>query len=100
MGIHSFASRYSHKELVTGDLTFSVVSGEPVQVRGMVFDNGTGTSIHININDAAGVDIFHINVPACSSFEMSIPFLADKGLQITSDFGGIDVTVFHNSPGN
>jgi hypothetical protein len=100
MGIHTFASRQSSQDLVTGALTFLVANGEPIQVCGMVFDNNTGSAIRVAINDAVGNKISSCNVPACESFEVQTHWLADKGLQLVSECTGIFVTVFHNSPGN
>ncbi len=100
MGIHAFASRVTSKNLVTGDLTLTVVSGEPIQVCGILFDNTTGTSIDVTINDGSGTKVGSINVPACESFEVRTHWLADAGLQLVAGATGIYVTVFHNSPGN
>ena len=100
MGIHNFASRNTTKDFVTGDLTLTVASGEPIQVCGIVFDNTTGSSIHVTINDGAGTKLGSIAVPACQAFEIQTHWLADAGLQLVADSGGITATVFHNSPGN
>jgi len=100
MGIHDFASRRTSKNLVTGDLTLTVASGQPIQVCGIVFDNNTGSNIRININDASGTKYSSVTVPAYETFEMSTHWLADTGLQIVSECTGVYVTVFHNSPGN
>lgn len=100
MGIHTFASRRTTKDLVTGDLTLNIASGQPVQVCGILFDNNTGSAIRCAINDANGTKIFSVNVPACESFEVCTPWLADTGIQLVSECTGLFVTVFHNSPGN
>lgn len=100
MGIHAFASRRTFKSLVTGDLTLTLVNGEPVQICGILFDNNTGASIHVTINDADGTKSGSVSVPGCQSFELETHWLADAGLQLVADATGIDVTVYHNSPGN
>lgn len=100
MGIHNFASRWTSKDLVTGDLTLTVAFGEPIQVCGIVLDNNTGASIQVTINDANGTKISSVNVPACESFEIQTHWLADAGLQLVAGSTGVSVTVFHNSPGN
>jgi hypothetical protein len=100
MGIHTFASRVTSQDLVTGALTLIVASGAPVQICGIVLDNNTGSAIRVAINDAAGDKIFSINVPACESFEVRSRWLADRGLQLVSECTGVFATVFHNSPGN
>ncbi len=100
MGMFQVASRVSYKDLVTGDLTLTVASGSPIQVHGILFDNHTGTSIHVELQDADGVVFGTTNVPACESFELQTRWIADKGLKIVSEAGGMHVTVFHNSPGN
>lgn len=100
MGIQSFASRRTSQNLVTGALTLTVVNGEPVQVCGIVFDNNTGSAIQVTINNADGTKVSSVNVPACESFEIQTHWLADAGLQLVAECGGIYVTVFHNSPGN
>ena len=100
MGIHSFASRRTSQNLVTGSLTLTVASGDPIQVCGIVFDNNTGSAIRVRINDADGTKIGSVNVPACESFEIQTHWLADTGLQLVAEAAGIFVTVFHNSPGN
>ncbi len=100
MGISNFASRRTFKSLVTGDLTLTLVNGEPVQICGILFDNTTGTSIQVDINDADGTKSGSVNVPACESFELETHWLADAGLQLVASSGGIDVTIYHNSPGN
>jgi len=100
LGIHSFASRRTSQDLITGALTLTVANGEPIQVCGIVFDNNTGSAIRVAINDATGVKISSVNVPACESFEVQTNWLADAGLQLVSECTGIYVTVFHNSPGN
>jgi hypothetical protein len=100
MGIHNFASRRTSKDLVTGDLTLTVASGQPIQVCGIVFDNNTGSAIRVQLNDANGTKISSVNVPACETFEMGTHWLADAGLQLVSECTGMYVTVFHNNPGN
>jgi hypothetical protein len=100
MGIWQFASRRTSQDLVTGALTLTVASGQPVQVCGILFDNNTGSAIRVAINDATGTKITSVNVPACESFELRTHWLADTGLQLVSECTGVHVTVFHNSPGN
>jgi hypothetical protein len=100
MGIWNFASRRTSQDLVTGALTLTVAAGQPIQVCGIVFDNNTGTSIRVAINDADGNKIFSVNVPACESFEVRTHWLADTGLQLVAENTGVYCTVFHNSPGN
>jgi hypothetical protein len=100
MGIHDFASRVTTQDLVTGSLTMTVSSGQPVQVCGILLDNNTGSAIRVAINDATGTKVFSVNVPACESFEVSTHWLADRGLQLVSECTGVFATVFHNSPGN
>jgi len=53
MGIWQYASRTTSQNLVTGSLTMNVAGGEPIQVCGILFDNNTGASIRITINNAA-----------------------------------------------
>ena len=100
MGIHNFASRRTSQDLVTGSLTLTVASGEPIQVCGMVFNNTSGFSIQVTINDADGNKLSAVTVPAFESFEVQTHWLADAGLQLVASAGGVFVTVFHNSPGN
>jgi hypothetical protein len=85
---------------VTGSLTLTVASGAPIQVCGMVFNNTTGTSIQVTINDGDGNKISAVTVPAYESFEVQTNWLADTGLQLVADSTGVYATVFHNSPGN
>lgn len=100
MGIHNFASRWTTKDLVTGDLTLTIASGQPVQVCGIIFDNTTGSNIKVTINDAEGNKITAVNVPSYETFEVTTQWLADKGISLTSECTGLTATVFHNSPGN
>jgi hypothetical protein len=100
MGIHTFASRVTSQDLVTGALTLTVVGGQPIQVCGIVLDNNTGSAIRVTINDATGTKIFSVNIPACETFEVQTRWLADRGLQLVSECTGVFATVFHNSPGN
>jgi hypothetical protein len=100
MGIWNFASRTTSQDLVTGALTLTVASGQPIQVCGIVFDNNTGSAIRVRINDGEGNKVSSVNVPACESFEMQTQWLADKGLQLVAENTGVFVTIFHNSPGN
>ena len=85
---------------MTGALTFTVASGEPIQVCGIVLDNNTGSSIRVTLNNAAGTKISSVNVPACETFEVRTHWLADAGLQVVAGSTGVHCTVFHNSPGN
>jgi len=100
MGIHGFASRRTTKLLVTGDLTLTVVSGQPIQVCGLLFNNTTGSTIRININQGDGTLMWTVDIPAFEFREIQTHWLADTGLQLVATGTGSYVTVFHNSPGN
>jgi len=104
-----FASRHTEKTFTTidaaGELT--IVSGNAVQVCGMVFTAGTANTVFTVTNDGTTV-LFTVKALAATSVEVSIPWLADAGLRIQADdVSGASadstephVIVFHNSPGN
>ena len=95
-----FASRTTQKTFTVADAggEVTVASGNAVQVCGIVFTAVTAAVFTVT-NDGTTVK-FLVGVAANTSFEASIPWLADDGLRIQTDQADGSVVVFHNSPGN
>ena len=93
------APRNTSKAFATGDLTLTIASGAPVHVYGIWLSNDSGTDpAAFTINDGAGTEINVIEVADKTALELSVPWIADKGIAITG-IASTTVTVFHNSPG-
>jgi hypothetical protein len=104
MGIANFASRWTYKQLVTGDFTLTVAGGAPIQIRGMILTPGAGdttfTFADADDNTIASLLIDAGTAGAVNSMEITTPWLAHKGLKVTANVTASHVTVFHNNPGN
>lgn len=94
---------YRPSKITTTDLSSDVQieSGSPITVFGIVIANQSLNPQDIEIDDANGVRLIPVAVPANSSVVIDIPFLADNGLSIDSLADGTEVfiTVFHSHPG-
>ena len=93
------AARHTSQSLVTGALTMTVASGLPVWVYGLWLNNTTGNEVDFSINDGAGTLIQTVTVPANNFVELTVPFIADAGIQVVAGTTGVHATVFHSSPG-
>lgn len=102
MGIGKFASRHSTQLFTTSGVpgALTVVNGEPVQVCGITFSTTTANATVFTVTDASDTALFVVNLAASSSFEHSVPWIADAGIKIQSNRADGRVVVFHNSPGN
>lgn len=58
----------------------------------------TGSAGTVTVENDAGTEEFIIAVEANATFELSVAFIADAGLQITTD-ANTQCTVFHSHPG-
>ena len=95
---HSIAARYSSLAFVTGDLTLTVESNEPVSVYGIVLSNQAGATAAFTIQDGAGTTIQVVELEDGTTVSLETCWKAHTGLRIV----GIDATsatVFHGSPG-
>jgi hypothetical protein len=76
-----------------------VQSGNTINVHGMIITNAAAAAQTVTFEHADdGSAFFAIEVPAASSIESDTPFLAGRGLQVTT---GADtrVTIFHSQSG-
>ena len=99
MASYSFAHRLSTKALVTGDLTLTVQSGNPVYIYGIHITNPTGGAAVFTIKNGAGTTLFVLDVATLGHESIECPFLADAGLQITSSVTGTYAVVMHTNEG-
>ena len=97
-----FASRHTRGSFTVADAAgeVTIAGGGAVQVCGMVFTTGATAAVFTVTDDGTAV-LFTVAVAASSSFEASIPWLADAGLRVQSSTATNtpSVVVFHNSPG-
>jgi hypothetical protein len=100
MGIKGHASRLTTKAFGVGDQTLTIAAGAPLQVCGICFTSRAAATIW-TVKNGAGDTLFTVAVTAAdTSYSLEVPWLADAGIQITSDKTDGSVAVFHNSPGN
>jgi hypothetical protein len=68
-------------------------------VYGIWFSNPTAGALSFTVNDGSGTLINTIDVPATSTIELTVPWIADAGIQVVAEAADTFATVFHNSPG-
>lgn len=97
-----YASRHTRGSFTAsgagGEVT--IAGGGAVEVCGMLFTTGATAAVFTVTDDGTTV-LFTVALAASSSFEASIPWLADAGLRVQSSTATNtpSVVVFHNSPG-
>jgi hypothetical protein len=102
MGINQFASRRTYAPISVADAAGAVTAagGAPVQVCGFIVMNASAETIW-TVYDGSNNAIFTFqHLLAKTSFEYTIPWMADKGIKIGNNLGTGAATIFHNSPGN
>lgn len=99
MATYSFAHRLSTKNLVTGDLTLTVQSGNPVYIYGIHLFNPSGSAVVFTVANGAGTTLWTVDVATLGHESIEVPFLADAGLKITSSATGTYAVVMHTNEG-
>jgi len=80
----------------------AVFSGVPIRVKGFTVSNTSGGSVTATIKDnsSSNTIIWTALVPTATTVTVPIPFVADKGLVVTSSSGStISFTFFHSHQG-
>jgi hypothetical protein len=68
-------------------------------VYGIWLNNSGGAAKYFSINDGAGNLIQTVEILDQSFVELSVPWIADAGIQIVAEAADMHATVLHNSPG-
>ena len=88
------ASRKTH--IAAGTTAGQVAADTNIIVYGILLE---GTSAgQVTILDKANATLFLLSVGADDTNQMSIPFIADNGIRVTTP-AGVTATVFHSQPG-
>lgn len=91
-----FAPKYTHVPVSQTDS--QIESGEPIYVWGIMVSNTTAGIVTIEEANTSTV-IMRFDVNTADKIQvMDIPFMADKGLQVTTPASCV-VTVFHSNAG-
>ena len=94
------APRNTSKAFASDDLTLTILSGGPIHVYGIWLSNPTAGALSFNIYEGDGTTLINtVDVSLTSTLELSVPWVADKGLVITAQAADTFATVFHNSLG-
>lgn len=97
----NFASQITRGSL-DSNTTLSIASGQDIEVLGFIIsNNGANNAAVVDVEEADGTTFMKVELNTGHSYVMNIPFLAHKGIQFdpVSAVNGLDVTVFHTSPG-
>ena len=97
--IQSFAPLVSRVSGTT-DATL-IQSGRPIKVFGMIFTRSSTTTVNFTIADANGNTLWVATLAGTviETISDEIPWLADKGIQITMDQTTGECVVFHSHEG-
>ena len=98
----SFAPRITHIDGdVVADPTAAILiqSGEPIRVFGFIISKTGTTAMTYTFADANGNTLFVLNLTHQTPKSFYIPFIADKGLQITMNSDAGEITIFHSQEG-
>jgi hypothetical protein len=92
---------FKASRITTGNLenSFELLSGDPITIFGIVIANQTNAVQDIEIDDENGNVILVVTVGANSTWNLEVPFVADKGISIAA-LGEVNVhvTFFHSHP--
>ena len=103
MGKWDRAPRYTKVALGSSADT-QIASGDSITVFGIVVDHRgsattDGSRFALFEENGSTTEIMRLLVPPGESVTWDVPFLADKGLQVTLDPFYLSCTVFHSNAG-
>ena len=78
---------------------FTLLSGNSINLYGIIIANTTSSPVTVNVENAVGTVVFSYRIPADDTKEFDTEILMDGGMVIASVNADIIATVFHSSSG-